>query len=560
MRNAEIQRNTLSKLKGAPMKQFQVHRKTLVSICCSASLLLPALNLWGATRADRPAATAQAHATAASQSEEYLLLGSPNRGAGEPWVVVNPKDPGNILVVAMATLNRLPTGQAPMPMPATRTWSSPWTQLRIKELSVPNGSLTDIAVTDDGGKTWTFSQDKFRSILDKNRCSDSFAGAAANGTLYYGCLAYLNPGAADYADGYSTGGEARYYHGGSAIAWSVDKGKTWSHPVWVHPEGHPSLYPTVHPVFEQASPVDRPVFVQDASTGTIYDSSIGFVYTVDPKTVPRPRVNPKLPGKGYTGLPPANVIRFVTFVRSSHDGGRTWGYIYPMDKRDYPGFVGIYGFTAAFGHLVIAYNATSVPSSYHAICPCTVFGVSRDDGKSFTYSLIPPLTTNADRSGSLHAFGLAAGVMVAADPTKDGRYAVARQAGRRILISLTNDAGKTWQPPVTAAQLPPDATFGHLAMKYSSTGDLGLIWQAKYPDGSFDMWSSVSLNGARSFKTVRVSHSISPPCNPDRCNFLLGDDLSSMAIDQKYLYAVWGDNRSGFEGTWFGRVPLDAYK
>ena len=41
---------------------------------------------------------------------------------------------------------------------------------------------------------------------------------------------------------------------------------------------------------------------------------------------------------------------------------------------------------------------------------------------------------------------------------------------------------------------------------------------------------------------------------------MMGDDLSSMDIDTKFLYVVWGDNRAGFEGTWFGQVPLTAYK
>jgi len=49
------------------------------------------------------------------KSDEYLILGSPNRGAGEPMVFVNPKDSNNIIVVAMATLNRLPTGETPLP-------------------------------------------------------------------------------------------------------------------------------------------------------------------------------------------------------------------------------------------------------------------------------------------------------------------------------------------------------------------------------------------------------------------------------------------------------------
>src|SRR4051794_37127413 len=49
------------------------------------------------------------------KSDEYLILGSPNRGAGEPMIFVNPKDSNNIIVVAMATLNRLPTGETPLP-------------------------------------------------------------------------------------------------------------------------------------------------------------------------------------------------------------------------------------------------------------------------------------------------------------------------------------------------------------------------------------------------------------------------------------------------------------
>jgi len=32
-------------------------------------------------------------------SDEYLLIGDTNRGAGEPQVAINPKDPNNIVVV-----------------------------------------------------------------------------------------------------------------------------------------------------------------------------------------------------------------------------------------------------------------------------------------------------------------------------------------------------------------------------------------------------------------------------------------------------------------------------
>ena len=497
-------------------------------------------------------------------SDEYLLLGSPNRGAGEPWVFVNPKDSNNIIVVAMATLNRLPSGEAPLARtfePGQPSRLDPArTALRVKELSTPDGSRTDIAVTHDGGKTWTFSVDDLRKTLDKNRCSDSFAGAGPDGMLYMGCLAYLNRGASDYAEGFAPNGEAHFYHGGSAIESSGDDGRSWTHPVWVHPALSPQLYAsTVKPVLEQASPWDRPVFVADALTGTIFVSGSGLAWTVDPATVQRPKPDPSLPSRGYDGYPSSKVSRSRTFIRASHDDGATWGVIYPFDNDDYPGgaFAGVGGFSAANGHLVVAYTASRVPAAEHATCPCTLIGISQDDGKTFDYKVVPPLAPSAsNQSGPGRGFGR---VMVSADPTKDGRYAVARQDANQIVISLTEDGGKTWLPPIVAAEIPPNATFGHRAMKYSPKGDLGLIWKAMYPDRSFDVWSAVSREGTRTFKTVRVSHAVSPPCSPDRCNFMFGDDLSSMDIDSDYLYVVWGDNRSGFLGTWFGRIPLSAY-
>ena len=128
------------------------------------------------------------------------------------------------------------------------------------------------------------------------------------------------------------------------------------------------------------------------------------------------------------------------------------------------------------------------------------------------------------------------------------------------MLSLTEGSGKSWLPPVLVAQIPSGDMVGHIAMKYSPQGNLGLIWKAMYSDHSFDLWSAVSLDHARTFKTVRVSHEVSPTYNPIRGNFMFGDDFSSLDIDADDLYAVWGDNRSGFEGTWFAKVRLSAYK
>ena len=76
---------------------------------------------------------------------------------------------------------------------------------------------------------------------------------------------------------------------------------------------------------------------------------------------------------------------------------------------------------------------------------------------------------------------------------------------------------------------------------------------------TFDVWSAVALDGGHTFKIVRISHAMSPDYITERGNFLFGDDLSTVELDNEHLYAVWGDNRAGFQGTWFGRVPLSAY-
>jgi len=151
------------------------------------------------------------------------------------------------------------------------------------------------------------------------------------------------------------------------------------------------------------------------------------------------------------------------------------------------------------------------------------------------------------------------GVLVAADPSTAGRYAIAFRSGQRLVITVTENNGNDWAAAVTVAELSSGGRFGHRAMRFSPSGALAVMWKAIYPDDSFDAWSAVSLDHGRTFHTVRVSHARSHVAPADRNNFMLGDDLSSIDVDGRYVYVVWGDNRAGFEGTWFGRVPLSAY-
>ena len=43
-------------------------------------------------------------------------------------------------------------------------------------------------------------------------------------------------------------------------------------------------------------------------------------------------------------------------------------------------------------------------------------------------------------------------------------------------------------------------------------------------------------------------------------HFLFGDDLSSVDLDARNVYVVWGDNRAAFQGTWFARIDVRLYE
>src|SRR5678809_15759 len=53
----------------------------------------------------RPATDLPINQATTYKGEEYLLIGDAVRGAGEPVIVVNPKNPNNIIVGAMANLH-----------------------------------------------------------------------------------------------------------------------------------------------------------------------------------------------------------------------------------------------------------------------------------------------------------------------------------------------------------------------------------------------------------------------------------------------------------------------
>ena len=462
--------------------------------------------------------------TTSYKGEEFLLIGNAVRGAGEPVIAINPKNPNNIIVGAMANLHYvegapLGTGQQRISIEA-----------RVKYRNTPGASISVYAISNDRGRTWRFIEDSFRDTFKMNGTADAFVGAGADGTLFIGAMNFFPLSASPDMLAFEREPEPGLLFGATDVAWSHDEGKTWSAPVHVMGQAtHPMEYgPGLKPVFKGKTPYDRPFLIADESTGTIY-----------------------VPGNGSGGEPPHR----ETFFRASHDNGQTWGLVYAYDSPDYPQSGAAARPAAAHGVLGAAYVASSVPSG--GKCPCLVFGASRDDGKTFERHVVKyELPAQA-------GFGGMGNPALAADPSHPGRFAVMTltEGNAEIQVFLTDDYGKTWKGSVRAGHtaganiLKPD-------MGYSPRGELAVMWLAVYPDQSYSCWSAVSHDGGGAFSpTLQVSHSASPPRSSikNRGNNWDGDDLSSLAVDNDFVHIVWADGRAGFLGAWYARVPLASY-
>jgi len=452
------------------------------------------------------------------KSEEYLLIGDAIRGSGEPIIVVSPKNPNIILVGAMANLHYVEG--APLGVGQERIS----VESRVKYRNTPGSSISTYAITHDRGRTWRFFNDPFRDHFKMNGTADAFVGAGKDGTLFIGAMNFFPLNASPEMLELEKEPRPGLLFGATDIAWSIDDGKTWSTPTHVMGQYNKQedYAPGVKPVFLGKTPYDRPFLITDHSTGTIY-----------------------IPGSGSGGEPPHG----ETFFRASRDNGKTWSPIYSSDSLDYPGGGGRP--VAANGVVAVAYNASSAPASTGAKCPCLVFGLSRDEGKTFDRHIV-----------TLPGNGPVTGGTLAADQSHPGRFALRTITARtEMQVYLTDDYGKTWTGPAVAARVP-GTTIGKSDMAYSPRGELAVMWTAVNPDGTYTAWSAVSHDGGSKFsEPLQVSHGTSPPRSSikERGNNWDGDDLASVTADNDFVHIVWADGRAGFLGSWYGRVPLSAY-
>lgn len=448
-------------------------------------------------------------------SDEYLLMGDATRGAGEPMIAVDPTNSKNIIAVAMGNLQRL-GGE-----PATANMTDAFH-------AVANSTITWLAVTHDGGNSWKVGELPIRTGKF-TRCPDSFVSVTADGMFLAGC------------EPRETTGD---FYGTSALVISTDKGDTWSKPVdLISSYGAKRFAPGLKPRIGGNSPWDRPFLYIDDSTGVIYAQA----------------------GGGETGIDTeSGRFRTQGYITASTDKGKTFGTIYSWDSKEYPQ-IGRGRMTAGHGVAAVSYIARTVPASENATCPCVVFGISRDQGKTFSYRVLKDVPAPAasagrgGRGGGGRGNGGVAGL--AADPTKAGRFVLMTGTGTEYRVSVSNDFGKTWSPFISAGHTDKAVSLTKPSLEYSRKGTLALIWRAVYDDGTYDVWSSLSRDGGAKFSApVRVSHAVSPGMVAARNAGMFGDDLQHVAVDDQNIHLVWADSRAGFQGVWYGRVPLTAYQ
>ena len=386
-----------------------------------------------------------------------------------------------------------------------------------------------IAVSGDGGASFVVNPkhpaDPGPTPGDPyHSCSDPAATIGPGNVLYTGAGWWDTPaGAVDYYNMY--------------VASSADGGASWGPPVFATGD---RAAPQQLLLGRNTGHTDRLFLSADNSTGTVYASATDFP-------------------------------RYVRWVVASHNGGATFGPPRAIDSTLYPQIqgeqAGDYIPSAANGVLAFAYAASAAPGTIS--CPCGIFETSRDDGQ--TWNRHPtPFPAN----------------WVAADPSHRGRFAIMSGQGATatpafsgaIAVSTTDDAGRTWSKPILISQ-----SSSHPEIQpwiaYSPTGVLGVGYKTLYSglisqpqffldvlsgtlSSTYDFWTAVSFDNGRTFsQPLRVSNAVSPPGNAAG-----QDDFSSVALDDKYLYAAWGDHRTsptnpapGSIGVYFARVPLRAY-
>lgn len=453
-------------------------------------------------------------------------------------VAVDPTDPRHLIAVAMGNLHLIN--------------GKPTTGNEVHH-GVANSTINWLGVSHDAGVTWSVGE---QPILSGKwtRCPDAFADVLKDGTFIAGCEPRETASGPDY-------------FGMSAFQISRDHGQTWGPVVQMISDyqldrfaqglkpvsgGSPPKDPNR---VASNSPWDRPYTHIDDSTGVIYGVAQGGSAWVDEAAATR---------------------RSQAYVTASADGGKRFGPVYAWDSPEFPQVSRGISASAAHGVLAVTYIAGRAPSTEGATCPCAVLGLSRDQGRTFSYRVLKNIpiaapaspaapvpsagTGQAGRGRGRGGVGNGGLTAISLDPTTPGRLALLQSAGPTYLSSTSTDNGRTWTPFVAAGTVPGATGVSKPRFEFSRDGVLGLMWRASYADGSYDIWASISRDGGRTFsRSLPISHAKSPGRNPLLNGGGFGDDIQDLSMDRTTMHLVWADSRTGFQGVWYGRIALAAF-
>lgn len=449
---------------------------------------------------------------------ERNLSASGDWHAGEPGIAVNPRNPNNVVLV-------WPEQDATgiYRNPATGTYDTLSGTL-IGYANDPTASRCGLGTSFDAGRTWRRTVLPAQTV-QSTLCSDATVAAGPDGTFYAATITFNQP--TDPLPGVTPETLPRLTNvdpgQGSAdvVIRSADGGRTWSYPP-VDAIGNRSAAdrnryaPGSDPATGGEGTSDRPWITVDQQTNTVYVEATADAIQFNGTT------------------------RNQSWVTASHDRGRSFGTVYPVDSPALPQS-GAAAIAAGHGVLAVAYSGQAAGESTDGV----VFETSRDDGKTFRrHTFSAPTTSSAPF-----------GVYLAGDPAHAGHYAVAVPgSGDVLLVYLTSDSGRSWSHAGVAVGT------NRPWVAYSPGGTLGLMGRVSTSDGSQNVRAAFSFDSEHFTPPIQVNRRPSPPLQPGTLS--LYDDLSWITLSDRYAYVSWGDtrrgptNQNGENNVWVARLTL----
>jgi hypothetical protein len=460
--------------------------------------------------------------------------------SGEPEMALDLRNPKDIVIISTGNAQWIP----------------------VTEMIVGNTLRCTLSVSHDGGRTWDSSQNaplynEYDTGADKSVniqvCGDPVAAAGPDGTLYVGGTVWHSYRRSPPAPGvksnwvHMAGDNQNYYSNfdgvhvrGITFIRSADGGRSWSTPISNNWDAAKMRARGMHVPDDLMGPNDRPFLRVDQSNGAIVVSTTSHV-----------------PER---------------YLAVSHDKGDSWSEVQRIGSDQYPEGGGSF-IEVAHGLVAAAYIAKSAPK---ANCPCLVFEISSDDGRSWVRHVV----LEKFAAGEHDPF-------IASDSSKKGPFAlmVVKKPLQNLEVRVTNDSGATWSGPVILGDNPKPHRLNRPWITYSPSGVLGVLWRLSYLEASQqpatdskdplaalnasrshpqDVFTAISRDGGKSFSDPIQINSVTAPRHDAVPGTFPMDDFSFVAVGKDYLYGAWGqandDKPYAVTQTWFGRVSLSAYQ